>query len=103
MTVNNGPFITKCSAQTRYQADVWKKKVFFSVTLVSKVAQGDRDHSCIFQIFGVMSWCFASTFKDSLRWLGNTHCIIGYSDGFDRVPPHLSPRKNRFFEPLKTK
>jgi len=22
-------------------------------------------------------------------WLGNTHCTIGYSDDFDRVPPHL--------------
>ena len=36
-----------------------------------------------------MSWDSESTLKDLLRWLGNPQCIIGYSDDFDRVPPHF--------------
>jgi len=44
-----------------------------------------RISDCAYPMFigrpGIEHW--------TVHWLGNTHYTTGYSDGFDRVPPHL--------------
>jgi len=51
--------------------------------------------------FWVMSWGSALTSKDLRLWLGNEHCLMGYSDSFDGVSAAFNRRTNCFLYLLK--